>query len=260
MLYTSPMFRIGSILALWFAANAASQTVLELSKFGAHSGDGSDTTPAVRAALDRRRSAGGMRIVFPEGTYDFWPERAAEQYIYASNNDPGLKRIAFLLNGMENIEIDGQGSKSIFHGDMNVMVLDHARNVTLKNFSIDWKRPFHNEVRVTAVRDDGLDVEISDQFPYRVNKGLLYFLGEEASSCGIRNRDACPVGGLLEFDPQKRETAYMVRDFYYSPYIQASTIGPGKVHIVEPGFKATPGNTVVFGATNRNHPAITVSD
>ena len=47
------MFRIGSILALWFAANAASQTVLELSKFGAHSGDGSDTTPAVRAALEK---------------------------------------------------------------------------------------------------------------------------------------------------------------------------------------------------------------
>jgi hypothetical protein len=248
------------LAVLLLASPAWGETLIEMSRFGAHSGDGSDTTPAIREALGQCRSPGEKKIRFAAGTYDFWPDRASEQFVYASNNDAGLKRVAFLLSGTDDIEIDGQGSTFIFHGEMDAFVLDRAREVTLQNFSIDWKRPFHNEARVIAVRDDGLDVEISDQFPYRVNKGLLNFLGENGASCGRRNRDACPVGDLLEFDTQKHETAYMVRDFYYSPYVQATAIGPGKVHIVEPGFKATPGNIVVFGMTNRNYPAITISD
>jgi hypothetical protein len=246
-------------VAIAMTANAAPPAFLDVTNFGARAGDGSDTTPAIRAALEQCGKSGAKRVVFPPGTYDFWPDRAAEQYLYVSNNDPGLKRIAFLLPGLNNVEIDGQGSKFIFHGGINPFVLDRSQNITLKNFSIDWKRPFHNEARILSVTDDGLDIEIPEQFPYKVDKGLLFFLGEQDTGCGIRDRDPCPVGGLLEFDTAKHETAYMVRDYYHSPYIPATSIGPRRVHIVEPGFKATVGNTLVFGTTNRNYPAIMVS-
>jgi hypothetical protein len=248
------------LFTLALAGSGAAQTVLDIGAFGAQAGSGADATPAVLSAVEQCKGAGAKRIVFPSGTYDFWPDRAAEEYVYASNNDAGLKRIAFLLAGLENVEIDGQGSSFIFHGNIDPFVVERSRNITLKNFSIDWKRPFHNEALITAVREDGIDLEISEQFPYRVDKGLLFFLGENGESCGRRNRDACPVGDLLEFDTLKRETAYMVRDYYYSPYIHASVIGPRRVRIVEPGFKATAGNTLIFGMTNRDYPAFTLSD
>jgi hypothetical protein len=161
------------------AAIAAGQTIIEMSSVGAHAGDGSDTTPAVRAALDRCRSSGAKEIIFSQGTYDFWPDLAPEQYVYAGNNDSGLKRIAFLLSGLNDVEIDGHGSTFICHGEMNAFVLEPARNVTLRNFSIDWKRPFHNEARILAVRDHGIDVEISDQFPLSCQQRFAGLPGRE---------------------------------------------------------------------------------
>jgi Right handed beta helix region len=235
-------------------------TTLDITEFDARSGDGSDTTPSVRRALQASTKAGAKTVVFPTGVYDFWPDRAVEKYVYASNNDPGLKRIAFPLFEMDDLEIDGQGSKFVFHSGINPFVIGYSRNIRLANFSIDWKRPFHNEGAILAVGKNGIDLQISEQFPYRVDKGLLYFLGENGEGCGIRDRDPCPVGGLLEFDTQRRETAYMVRDYYRTPFLSASVISPGKVRIVEPSFPANAGNTLVFGTTNRNYPAFTISD
>jgi hypothetical protein len=253
--------RAAIALALGLALRAgAAQAVIDMRQLGARSGDGSDTSPVVARALEQCKVAGAKKILFPRGVYEFWPDRAAEEYLFASNNDPGLKRIAFPIRDLENIEIDGQGSTFIFHGGISAFVVERSRGVTLKNFSIDWKRPFHNEARILAVTESGIDLEISGQFPYKVQKGLLYFLDENGGSCGKRNRDACPVGDLLEFDSQKRETAYMVRDYYSAPYVPASVIAPGRVRIVQPGLKVTAGNTLVFGMTNRDYPAMTLTD
>jgi hypothetical protein len=239
---------------------ALAQESLSITSFGARSGDGSDTTPTVIRALQQKSGKGGKRIVFPTGTYDFWPDRAADQYLYVSNNDPGVKKVAFPLADMADVEIDGMGSHFVFHGGVNPFVIERSRNVVLRNFSIDWKRPFHNEARILDIGKDGIALEIAQDCPYRVANGVLYFLGEDKLGCGIRGRDPCAVGGLLEFDSEKRETAYKVRDFYLTPYVAASVIGAGKVRITEPGFKATAGNTLVFGSTNRNYPAFTIMD
>jgi hypothetical protein len=236
------------------------QESLDITNFGARSGDGSDTTPAVIRALRQRNGPNGKRIVFPAGTYDFWPDRATDEYLYVSNNDPGMKKVAFSLEDMAEVEVDGMGSQFFFHGGVNPFVIERSRNVVLKNFSIDWKRPFHNEAKILDIGKDGIDLEIAQDCPYRVANGVLYFLGEDKLGCGIRGRDPCAVGGLLEFDSEKHETAYKVRDFYRTPYIPASVIGTGRVRIVEPGFKATPGNTLVFGSTNRDYPAFTITD
>ena len=224
---------------------------VNVADFGARP-DGSDTTPAVRAALDHCRKTKASRMVFPPGRYDFWPDRAVEKYLYISNNDEGLKRIAFPLSGIANLEIDGQGAQFHFHGGINPFVLERSSNITLKNFSIDWKRTFHNEARVLAVRDDGVEIEIPEQFAFKVEKGLLQFSGE--------NKEPVPIGSLLEFDTAKRETAYMARDYYTGANVQAVATGPRRVRISVPRLTATPGNTLVFGASHRNFPAITITD
>jgi len=57
-----------------------------MAAFGAKA-DGSDTTPSLRAALEKVRSGQATKLIFPPGRYDFHPERASEQYLFVSNND-----------------------------------------------------------------------------------------------------------------------------------------------------------------------------
>jgi Right handed beta helix region len=228
--------------------------------FGARGGDGSDTTPALRLILQKAAEGATTRISFPTAVYDFWPDRAIERVIYASNNDPGLKRIAFYLHGGKDLEIDGQGSTFIFHAAISPFVLEKCRRVSIRNLSIDWKRSFHNEGVVQAADETGIVLAIEDQFPYRVQNKTLYFLDEARQGCGIRGRDPCPLGSLLEFNSQRCETEYMARDYYRTPFAEAVEIKTGLVRIVEPGLNVTSGNTLVFGSTNRNHPAFTISD
>jgi len=220
----------------------------DITNFGGHAGDGSDTTPAVRAALKSKPK----KLVFPKGRYDFYPAQAFEKYQFISNNDEGLKRIAFPIIGFEGLEIDGQGSQFVFHGFMSPFLVERSKNVTLKNFSIDYERTFHSEAKVIAISEDGVDLEIPEQYPFRVEKGLLLFNG--------KNKEQYPTGNILEFDPKRRETAYMARDYYTGPYVEAESIGPRKVRIDVPKLTATAGNILVFGAANRNHPGFTISD
>jgi hypothetical protein len=234
------------------ATSLTAAATLDVTAFGARSGDGSDTTPAVRAALEECRRTKARRLVFPTGRYDFWPDRAAEKYLYISNNDEGLKRIAFPLLGIEDLEIDGQGAQFVFHGYISPIVLENARNITFKDFSIDWARTFHSEGRVLAVGEDSIDLEFPEQFPFKVDRGLLVFTGE--------GKDVYPFGNLLEFNPEKRETAFMARDYYTGPNLLASVIGPRRVRVSVPKITATPGNVLVFGAARRLHPAFTISD
>ncbi|HSP42863.1 MAG TPA: hypothetical protein VLO11_08335, partial [Luteolibacter sp.] len=61
--------------------NTARETaVLDLAAFGAKA-DGSDTTPAVRAALAELGKGKATKLVFPPGRYAFHSERAFEEYL-----------------------------------------------------------------------------------------------------------------------------------------------------------------------------------
>lgn len=258
--------RLAIVLVLCMAGGAASAgdaPVVDVASFGAKS-DGSDTTPAVRAALVEVRRSKAAKLTFPCGRYDFWPDRAAERYCFVSNNDEGLKRIAFLLDGIENLEIDGQGAQFVFHGWITPFVLDHARNITLKNFSLDWSRTFHNEGKVLQVHDDGLTVEFGAAFPYEVRNGILVFTegrnGKEQLTSVKGAALTYPYGGLLEFDAQKRETAYQARDYGVKGGVTAEDLGQRRVRIRLAKLTATPGNILVFGPSHRDCPGFVVSD
>ena len=67
---------------------------------------------------------------------------------------------------------------------------------------------------------------------------------------------------MLEYDTEKRETAYMANDFYFSSIngYPAKSLGGRKVRIRVPGLRGLPGNTMVFGPNHRNIPGFVVSD
>jgi hypothetical protein len=225
---------------------------ISIEKFGAVKDGGQDATPAVRKALAYIRQHPASRLIFPRGRYDFFPDLASEKYIYTTNNDDGQKRIAFLLEGLAGLEIDGQGSDFFFHGYINPFVIERCKGITLKNFSVDWERTFHSEGRIISVDKEGMELQFSEKYPYKIENGMLIFRDKKGMEY--------PYGNLLEFDPAKRETAYMARDQYFARNLPAREVSPGQVRLLVPGMEGIPGNIIVFNALHRPCSAIAVSD
>ncbi len=219
-----------------------------------------DATRAVRFLfqndLAEKSTDAVKRVVFPKGRYDFYPDYANERYVFVSNNDEGLKRIVFLWEDLKNIEFDGQGSEFVFHGYTCPFVLDRCENVTFKNFSIDWERTFHSEGEILAVADDYFDVRFSEAYPYKIDSGMLIFTGRGD------DKATYPFGGLLEFDAEKRETAFLAWDYWVPEpgTLPAEDLGDRKVRVHRKGVKAAVGNIMVFGPNHRKVPLFTLSD
>ena len=246
------------------AAIQAQANTINVADFGALP-DGKDDTRAVKAALQACKEQGATKLVFPKGRYDFHAVFADEMYCYISNNDEGLKRVAFPMLGIENLTLDGQGSEFMFHGFINPFIVDHSKNITFENFAIDFSRPFHSEAIILGHDAEGMDVEISKGFPFKVHRGTLLFTDGQKDDGPLTTVSKGNVYGsshMLEFDTKKRETAYMVKDFYFSSIngYPAKRLGERKVRINVPGLTGTIGNTMVFGPNHRNYPGFSVSD
>ena len=216
---------------------------------------GKDAGLSVRAAVESLRSVpGARRLVFAQGVYEFWPDRVAEEYLFLSNNDSGLRRIAFPLRNFSDLEIDGQGSMFLFHGEMVPFSIIESSGITLKNLSVDFKRPFHNEAQVVGAGDGYVDLKFNrEEFPFAITDGRLLFKAENGELFGSEN--------ILEFDSGKRETALMAPrnyDFFLDWNTLAEELPDGVVRLFARFDEPRPqvGNILVFGNPHRNCPAI----
>lgn len=234
----------------------AAPATVSVAQFGVAPDKKTDTTPAVRAALAEIRHRKSGRLVFPKGRYHFWPDRAAERYLYVSNNDDGLKRIAFPLFEDAGLTIDGQGSEFVFHGQTLPFVLDGVRNVALTNFSIDWEVPFHCEGEVLDAdrAASSVDLRIPPPFSYRIEDGRFVFAGEGFDNDQLKN--------LLEWDPKRGESAFQTTDnLQRKLFPHARKIGEQEVRI-SAKFRSLPrrGNILLVLQDGRYVPAITIKD
>jgi hypothetical protein len=226
----------------------------------AATGPRTDWTPAVRAALADMQGASESRLLFPPGCYHFWPERACERYLFISNNDAGLKAVAFPLFDLTGLEVDGGGSQFVFHGNITPFALWNSREIRLLNFTMDWERTFHSELEIENVRiTDGdkravVDFYIPDAYPYLIQNHRLRFVMEDGESVGVRN--------ALEFDRDRRETAFRVHDSYsLGTTHEAEEIGPNRVRVTgQFGTIPAPGNVLAVVHTGRTCPGIAIGD
>jgi hypothetical protein len=211
-----------------------------------------DMTPVVFQYLENAQD--GTVLKFPKGEYHFWPQQAFEKYYYISNNRHGLKRIAFPIIGKKNITIDGGGSRFIFHGEIVPFVVDQSENITLKNFTIDWERPFYSQGTITTVDDDGLELEIDRAlYPYHLDGDQLVFDGEGWS------HGFCE--GVFEMNPQTGGPAYLSGDSiggYFPPaQIRAVQVDDRTVRLNAPfQRRAVPGNVLLLRHYPRLCPGI----
>ena len=165
-------------------SKAAKAAVVDVTAFGAVSGDGKDDTAALLAALEQCRKASPATLVIPKGQYDF----------YAGSN-PRNAGTLFPVSDLKGLTIDGKGSVLTIHGLTSVFWFGSCSNLTVKNLTIDWDRPPYSMGKVISAEGNHFDVEVEREYPIK---------GGE------------PVGAFMDYDPATRLPMRHGLDEYYT--------------------------------------------
>ena len=213
-----------------------------------------DAMPAIRAALEDCARTKASTLVLPADTLRIKPAKAFEEYQYISNNDPSMKRIAFQLQDVIGLTVEGNGAVLLFSGHISPFNLEHCSDITIKDLTIDFTRPFVSEGVITAAGKGFFEVQFPDYYDMTFREGNLVFRDE--------NKEIYPYSSLLEFNREKKEVAYHAHDYWiWTESSQAEEIGPGRYRFHRDDYgDATVGNVLAFGASYRNNPAFTLLD
>lgn len=156
---------------------------IDVTKHGVVTGE--DATYNLSKLITSIEGEKGLTLFFPKGKYEFYPENAADRYWAVTNHDNSIKRVVFDLSKFENITIDGDGSTFLFYGMVSPFIIDSAKNVTIKNLSIDYDTPFNHELKVVErdEKDKSFVLEVlNHKYGLRVKDGYLYmgnYYGED---------------------------------------------------------------------------------
>ena len=213
-----------------------------------------DAMPAIRAALRECASSRASTLVLPCDTLHIKPGLAFEEYQYISNHDPSMKRIAFQLKSMKDFCIEGNGAVLMFSGHISPFHLEKCRNISVRDLTIDFDRPFVSEGKIVGAGKGFFELEFPENFGARLVQGQLRFLTPDW--------EEYPYSNLLEFDSARREVAYHAHDYWLSAdCYPAEQTGPGRFIIRREDFgDAIVGNTLVFGAAYRHHPGFFIDN
>ena len=168
------------IIAFFSIIETHSQKVLNMKDFNIEGVK--DATPLVVEALEKCKEEGISYLVFPKGTYHFYPTFAPEFFCEIVNNDNGLKRTAFPIIDFHDFVVDGNGSDFIYHGKMIPFIIEKSTNIKITNLSIDWEVPFTLEGLVVANDAEKQTFDIEVKTPYEVEFGRLYLSLEREDS------------------------------------------------------------------------------
>ncbi|MEP0366986.1 MAG: right-handed parallel beta-helix repeat-containing protein [Cyclobacteriaceae bacterium] len=260
------------LLMMWFAqCSAPENTEINVADF--YTEQGQDMTPVLSRVLEYAKSKGVKRVVFPKGTYHFYPTYARDYYCTIANNDNGNRRVAFPVIDFSGMEIDGGGSDFVFHGRVMPFLIKNSKEVVLKNFTIDWQVPFALEGKVVDVDAKAHSFDISILTPYEVRDGHLYHCIEYEDSeyertYGDKFRRAesvCNIiGQNIIWDPNTMAPVFNADKMSGLNYklLRAEEIRAGIVRIYSPYEELPPVNTIFYSKgeyiANRLCPGIRV--
>lgn len=160
---------------------AEKYSVLDITDFGIKPGTGENAIYAVQEAIEKAKSIDSeVLIKFPVGRYDFRTDSShVKTYFESNTTDNNPKNLAFLIEKCQNLIIDGGGSDFVFHGSMQPFSIDNSENITIKNVNIDWDIPLTAQAEVVSATNEIIELKIdTDQFPYVIEDGWLYFINK----------------------------------------------------------------------------------
>ncbi|MEJ6078392.1 hypothetical protein MT391_07550 [Vibrio sp. 1-Bac 57] len=129
-------------------AKEMKQKIIDVSNHGVV--PNTDITLKLSQLLFKIKGMDDIKLFFPKGVYQFYKKHAMEAYKNIANHDDGLKRIAFLINNMNSLSIDGDDSLFLFYDEVIPFAVDKSKNFTIKNVKIDFIMPFHSELEIVT--------------------------------------------------------------------------------------------------------------
>ncbi len=228
---------------------------IRVSDFGARVDSRQNVTGNVKAALEEARKRENPLLLFEKGRYDFWPQYSEERVYYESNTtDINPKRLGILVEGFDQLIIDGNGADFVFHDRMQPVTVDHSSRVELRNFTIDWDIPLTAQAEVMEVNDTSMLLKIDKlESPYLIEEGKIQFVGEGWKS---------PLSSLMEIEresrliaPQTGDPGCCGRGWDWAHWEEES---PGLVRVHKPFGEQRPdvGNYLILRHSQRDHAGI----
>ena len=148
-----------------------------------------DAGPALRRLLSKVRGEAaegaklGARISLAKGTYHFYPDGALTMSFFVSNHDQQeLSPVGVPLVDMSDLEILGNGSTFVFHGQMHPLLLMDSKRIKLKDITISYSAPFYVEGEITEMKDGKTTLKFSSKFSWKVDQGRFRILREGGES------------------------------------------------------------------------------
>ncbi|UNT95814.1 NPCBM/NEW2 domain-containing protein [Allobaculum mucilyticum] len=159
------------------AEDVQTDAVIDVTDFGADPSGYKDSVPAVKEAIAEAKKltdqGQSVTISFPKGEYNLYPDKAEKKLLYLSNttgaNTGNAQRIiGICIEDMNNVVVDGNGSRFVYHNRMTPYAAISSENVIFKNFSIDYAAPTCLEMTSIAVDRDAKTVT------YHIPESLNY--------------------------------------------------------------------------------------
>lgn len=237
--------------------------ILKASEWGIYPNTKEDQMLKLSKLLEVAKLEGASKVEFEPGEYHFYPDYAPERLLYISNHDEDtIKRIAFILEEVEGLTIEGNDTKFEFHTDIIPFYIESSKDITVKGITIDYERPIYSEGEILEVDKRSMTIAIDKQkYPYEINNKRIYFVGENFKK---------ELKHFLEMDWEKKRPAYNTEDIYFnlgeyglSAEFEEVDEGVVKIQLVgESEFKLnhTVKNKLILRHHPRSHPGFYVKD
>jgi hypothetical protein len=214
-------------------------------------------TLRLRESFDRSLTHGGFTI--PDRTQPFDGRLLPDRFCHVSNNDHGLKRVLFDIDRASDFTLDGNGARLDFLGEILPIRVGRSRNVTIKNLTINWIRPFFSQAVLTDSGEGWVEIAADPElYPLRSDRGRLV-------AHDRREWQTDQLWNMLPFDPATGRVAAKVENWHLSRWHRASDLCGGRFRI-EAGFAQqsvtglTPGAPVVLMHGSRAAPGIWIEE
>jgi len=159
------------LLSLAFCCSLSyAKKEIDFNDFRTQMGGEKDARIVFNTLMNEYKDTEELTVSFHRERYDFYPEDSTVTHAQCAGLDISCRK---------GLTIEGNGAQFIFHGIMGISRITHSKNVTMRNFSVDWVRPVFSQCEVIQTAEDYMDVYIDcKKYPCHLSDGKLIFTGE----------------------------------------------------------------------------------